>query len=201
MVSEWEYAHHEEGVLFMTTSKGSQLARGASMAADVWQKLDQRVKARGGNDEDMYRLANKEGDGILDMVADHLVKVGAVQRNRYPVKTKHKSLQEAIDAVSMTPSTATSLPSISSSKAKPSLIRSSCPTIRIVLSRAMTWSKSWIRWVCGQPPCRSCALLGRNTPTFSASFHVWLSVPSLWTRMVAGTCRFSAAGSTSAGSA
>jgi hypothetical protein len=55
------------------------------MAADIWQKLDQRVKARGGNDEDMYRLANKEGEGILDMVADHLVKAGAVQRNRYPV--------------------------------------------------------------------------------------------------------------------
>jgi hypothetical protein len=68
-----------------TSSKGSQLARGASIAADIWQKLDQRVKARGGNDEDMYRLANKEGEGILDMVADHLVKAGAVQRNRYPV--------------------------------------------------------------------------------------------------------------------
>jgi hypothetical protein len=68
------------------------------MAADVWQKLDQRVKARGGTDEDMYRLANKEGDGILDMVADHLVKVGAVQRNRYPVQSKHKLLQDAIAA-------------------------------------------------------------------------------------------------------
>lgn len=82
----------------MSTSKGSQLARGASMAADVWQKLDQRVKARGGTDEDMYRLANKEGEGILDMVADHLVKVGAVQRNRFPVKASHKSLQDAIAA-------------------------------------------------------------------------------------------------------
>jgi hypothetical protein len=82
----------------MSTSKGSQLARGASMAADVWQKLDARVKARGGTDEDMYRLANKEGEGILDMVADRLVKMGAVQRNRYPAKASHKSLQEAIAA-------------------------------------------------------------------------------------------------------
>ncbi len=82
----------------MSTSKGSQLARGASMAADVWQKLDQRVKARGGTDEDMYRLANKEGECILDLVADHLVKVGAVHRNRYPVQSKHKSLQDAIAA-------------------------------------------------------------------------------------------------------
>ena len=81
-----------------TSSKGSQLARGASMAADVWQKLDQRVKARGGTDEDMYRLANKEGEGILDMVADHLVKMGAVQHKRYPVQSKHKSLQDAIAA-------------------------------------------------------------------------------------------------------
>lgn len=82
----------------MSRSKGSQLARGASMAADVWQKLDRRVKARGGTDEDMYRLANKEGESILDMVADHLVKVGAVQRNRYPVQSKHNSFQEAIAA-------------------------------------------------------------------------------------------------------
>jgi len=80
------------------STKSSELARGASMAADVWHKLDKKVKEKGGTDDAMHRLACAEGDAILDMFASHLVKVEAVQNNRHPVKMKHASLQEAIDA-------------------------------------------------------------------------------------------------------
>jgi hypothetical protein len=46
----------------MATSKGSQLVRGASMAAD------------------------------------HLIRADVIERNRYPIQSKHKSLQDAIRA-------------------------------------------------------------------------------------------------------
>jgi hypothetical protein len=80
------------------SSKGSQLAD-ASLAADLWQKLNKLVKARGGTDEDMRHLVNsREGKVILNTMAYLLQKAGAVKRNCYPVKVSYKSLEDAIAA-------------------------------------------------------------------------------------------------------
>lgn len=82
----------------MSKSKASEMVRGAGMAADLVLKLITAVKERGGSEEDVHWVVTTEGEPMLAYIADHIVKVGAVQRNRYPVQSKHKSLQEAIAA-------------------------------------------------------------------------------------------------------
>lgn len=81
-----------------TKTQASQMVRGAGMAADVWRKLDEAVKARGGSDDDLHRLARPEGDDVIGMFADHLVKLGAAQRNTYPVTVDYgRSLKSMIE--------------------------------------------------------------------------------------------------------
>lgn len=79
-------------------SKNGDLTRRTSMAADVWRKLSQRVKSRGGNKEDMDHLGSKEGEKILDKIADRLITIGLIQRNHYPVKAHYQSFSDALAA-------------------------------------------------------------------------------------------------------
>ncbi len=63
----------------------SAVARGASMAASVWSKLDGKVKAKGGTKDAIHVLDTPDGDGLLDAIADLLVKAELKTRNRFPV--------------------------------------------------------------------------------------------------------------------
>lgn len=77
----------------------SAIARGASMAADVWGKLDDRVKAKGGTEDAMHILAKDEGAPLLDVIADILVKAELKTRKRFPVEVDYaKSLADMVKA-------------------------------------------------------------------------------------------------------
>lgn len=82
----------------MAKSKMSELTRGAGMAADLWCKLEMELKERGGTGEELGFLVGDQGAALRGTVADYLIKAVAIQRNRYPVQSKHKSLTEAISA-------------------------------------------------------------------------------------------------------
>lgn len=69
----------------MAKSTASELVRGAGMAADIWTRLDQAVRARGGIEDDLHLLARQEGQSVIDMIAERLVRAGAVARNVYPI--------------------------------------------------------------------------------------------------------------------
>lgn len=60
----------------------SAIARGASMAADAWNRLDAKVQAKGGTEETLHILVKDEGDILLDAIADLLVKAELKTRNR-----------------------------------------------------------------------------------------------------------------------
>lgn len=77
----------------------STIARGASMAADVWGKLDDRVKAKGGTEDAMHILAKDEGATLLDTIADLLVKAEQTTRTRFTVKKDYsKSVEDMVKA-------------------------------------------------------------------------------------------------------
>jgi len=64
----------------------SAVARGASMAASVWGKLDGKVKARGGTEDAIHILDKpEEGDALLDSIAEQLVEAELNTRDRFPV--------------------------------------------------------------------------------------------------------------------
>ncbi|MEX1997275.1 MAG: hypothetical protein WEA04_01165 [Candidatus Andersenbacteria bacterium] len=76
----------------------SAIARGASMAADVWGKLDDRLKAKGGTEDAMHILAKEEGAPLLDVIADILVKAELKTRN-YPVTIDYgQSVEDMVKA-------------------------------------------------------------------------------------------------------
>lgn len=54
-------------------SNVSAMTGGSRMAVEVWTRLDRAVKAKGGNDEDLYQLACDEGQAKIDQIADMLV--------------------------------------------------------------------------------------------------------------------------------
>lgn len=51
----------------------STIARGASMAADVWGRLDERVQALGGTENALHILAKNESASLVDAIAQLLV--------------------------------------------------------------------------------------------------------------------------------
>lgn len=77
----------------------STVARGASMAASVWGKLDAEVKAQGGSEEDLHLLDKQSGQALITIVATLLVKAGAVARNMYRITVNYAlSLPDMIAA-------------------------------------------------------------------------------------------------------
>jgi len=76
----------------------SMLARGASMAADVWGKLDTKVQAKGGTTDALHILAKEEGDALLEVIADLLVRAELKTRNRFPVSVDYTGLTKNPDA-------------------------------------------------------------------------------------------------------
>lgn len=69
----------------MSKQKVSSMVRGASMAAEVWARLDKAVKDKGGVDKDLHLLAREGGQAMIDQIADMLVRAGAATRNAYLV--------------------------------------------------------------------------------------------------------------------
>ncbi len=69
----------------MSKGSASAMVRGAGMAADVWGKLDEAVRAKGGTEDALHRLARDEGNALIDLFADILVKAELETRNRFAV--------------------------------------------------------------------------------------------------------------------
>lgn len=76
----------------------SAIARGASMAADVWSKLDAKIKEKGGTEDALHVLAKEEGAPLLDVIADLLVKAELKTRNRSVEVNYAKSLADMVKA-------------------------------------------------------------------------------------------------------
>lgn len=70
----------------------SAVARGASMAASVWSKLDGKVKARGGTEDAIHILDKPEGDALLDSIAEQLVEAELKTRDRFPITINYHGL-------------------------------------------------------------------------------------------------------------
>lgn len=63
----------------------SVVARGASMAASVWGKLDGKVKAKGGTEDAIHILDKPEGDALLNTIANLLAEAEQKTRDRFPI--------------------------------------------------------------------------------------------------------------------
>lgn len=77
----------------------SPVARGASMAANVWSKLDLAVKAKGGTEDALHNLDKDDGAPLVDVIADILVKAELKTRNRFSITVDYsKSLDQMVAA-------------------------------------------------------------------------------------------------------
>ena len=77
----------------------SAVAHGASMAASVWSKLDEAVKAKGGTEDALHVLDKKEGAPLIDVIADILVKAELKTRIRFPTTVDYRqSLADMVAA-------------------------------------------------------------------------------------------------------
>ena len=75
----------------------SAIARGASMAASVWYKLDKQVKAMGGTDDAIHNLDKQVGESLLNTIAELLVKAELKTRSCFPITVDYaKSLGDMI---------------------------------------------------------------------------------------------------------
>ncbi len=75
----------------------SNVARGASMAASVWGKLDDAIKAKGGTENALHLLDLKEGKELLNGIANMIVWEELKTRDRFPVTIDYsKTLDEMI---------------------------------------------------------------------------------------------------------
>lgn len=63
--------------------KSAELARGASMAADAWGRLDRGVQALGGTPEALHILVRDEGLPLITSIAELLVNAELKTRNRF----------------------------------------------------------------------------------------------------------------------
>jgi hypothetical protein len=72
------------------------------MAKDMYailQSLLERVKKRGYSDDDILRVANAQGDSLLDKFADVMVEAASKRRDIFPVTVNYDlSVEEAIQA-------------------------------------------------------------------------------------------------------
>jgi len=72
------------------------------MAKDMYvilQSLLERVKKRGYSDDDILRVANAQGDSLLDKFADVMVEAASKRRDTFPVAVNYDlSVEEAIQA-------------------------------------------------------------------------------------------------------
>jgi len=70
------------------------------MAKDMYvilQSLLERVKKRGYSDDDILRVANAQGDNLLDKFADVMVEAASKRRDTFPVAVNYDlSVEEAI---------------------------------------------------------------------------------------------------------
>ena len=77
----------------------SAVARGASMAASIWGKLDDAVKTKGGTEDALHILAKDDGGPLIDVIADILVKAEFKIRTRFTVRVDYtKSLADMVNA-------------------------------------------------------------------------------------------------------
>jgi len=75
----------------------SNLARGASMAASVWLNLDAAVRKNGGTENALHLLGLKEGEELLNGIANMIVWAELKTRFRFPVTIDYsKTLDEMI---------------------------------------------------------------------------------------------------------
>lgn len=83
----------------MSKSSASAMVRGAGMAADIWGKIDEAVRAKGGTEEALHQLARPEGSVFIEALADLLVKSEMKTRNRFSVTVDYsRPLDQAIAA-------------------------------------------------------------------------------------------------------
>ena len=72
------------------------------MAKDMYvilQSLLEKVKKRGYSDDDILRVANAQGDSLLDKFADVMVEAASKRRDTFPVAVNYDlSVEEAIQA-------------------------------------------------------------------------------------------------------
>jgi hypothetical protein len=72
------------------------------MAKDMYvilQSLLERVKKRGYSDDDILRVANAQGDSLLDKFADVMVEAASKRRDTFPVAVNYAlSVEDAIQA-------------------------------------------------------------------------------------------------------
>ncbi len=72
------------------------------MAKDMYvilQSLLERVKKRGYSDDDILRVANAQGDSLLDKFADVMVEAASKRRDTFPVAVNYDlSVEDAIQA-------------------------------------------------------------------------------------------------------
>ena len=81
----------------MSKSSASAMVRGAGMAADVWGRIDEAVRAKGGTEEALHQLARPEGGVFIEALADLLVRAELKTRLRFPVTVDYaKSLEQMI---------------------------------------------------------------------------------------------------------
>lgn len=77
----------------------SSITRGASLAADVWGKLDKAIVARGGTENALHILAKDEGAPLLSIIADLLVQTERKILNRFPITVDYsQSLDDMVRA-------------------------------------------------------------------------------------------------------
>lgn len=68
------------------------------MAASVWSKLDGKVKAKGGTEDAIHVLDQPDGDGLLDAIANLLVRAELKTRNRFAVTVDYSTPLETMVA-------------------------------------------------------------------------------------------------------
>jgi len=82
----------------MAKKKVSEIVSGAGFAADFWTRLDKAIRARGGDDEDVYRIGTKEGEHLIEEIADLIVSAGRPQQI-FPVTVNYDlTVEEMIEA-------------------------------------------------------------------------------------------------------
>ena len=86
----------------MNHAKPESAAMETEMAKDMYvilQSLLEKVKKRGYSDDDILRVANAQGDSLLDKFADVMVEAANKRRDMFPVEVNYDlSVEEAIQA-------------------------------------------------------------------------------------------------------